>query len=84
MKAAGPSGQDRPPPAAESNEAAKVAEAGAQQGLVGTRTTAGSALLPERKRPGSGAGGAEADTRGMPANPSDLVKVKTLKQSKKE
>ena len=38
----------------------------------------------EKRRPGSGAGGAEADTRGMPANPLDLVKVKTLKQSKKE
>ena len=40
---------------------------------------------PPSVRPGGlGAGGCEADTRGLPDHPSDLHKVKTLKKSKKE
>ena len=36
------------------------------------------------KKPGSGAGGSGADTRGLPMNPFEITKAKTLKQSKKE
>ena len=40
---------------------------------------------PPSVRPGGlGAGGCQADTRGLPDHPSDLHKVKTLKKSKKE
>ena len=39
---------------------------------------------PHNKKPGSGAGGSGADTRGLPMNPFEITKAKTLKQSKKE